>query len=286
MNLLLEQLFSAIVLGGVYALVAVSMTFIYSVSKQIQLAHGGVMVIGAYVGFFVARWTSNLIAALLVAGLVCGVLGLVINDAIFRWLRGSGHIYLVAGLALSAIIAESLRLSFYAGHPITYPASVGGGHGVPTGLRFAILGLSLAAGVGFQLFLFRTQRGRALRSVADNAEAARLLGVSHENMVRLGFIIGSAMAGMAGVLLALIYQYVTPYLGEQIGLVAVAIVLFGGLGSIPGALIGSFIVAFSEILTTTYVSSGYKDAVTFALIIAIIRLRPQGIFGRKANLRA
>lgn len=285
MNLFGHQLFSALVLGAVYALVAMSMTLIYSTSKQIQLAHGDVMIVGGYVGYLVASVVHNIVLAVVVAGVACGVLGLVLNEAVFRWLRGAGHLYLVAGLALSAILEEALRLVFFQGRPITYPASVGG-NSDGVGIALAILAAAIVVGAGFQVFSTRGTWGRALRATADNPEAARLLGVPVERMIRVSYAIGSATVGMAGVMLALVYQYVTPFLGIEVGLVAIAVVLFGGLGNVLGALVGSLLVAVAEVMTTTYVSSSYKDVVAFALIIVVIRFRPQGLFGRKANLRA
>lgn len=192
---------------------------------------------------------------------------------------------IVAGLALSAVIEETLRLSINQGRPVTYPASVEG-NGASNLFQLLILVLALALGAAFQWFLLRTKHGRALRATADNPEAARLLGISTDRMIRLSFIIGSAMCACAGVLLTLIYQYVTPFLGGTAGLTAVAIILFGGLGNIPGAVAGSFVMALSQTFTSTYVSSSYRDAIAFAIIVVIVFFRPNGLFGRETSIRA
>lgn len=286
MELFSHQLLDALVLGGVYALVAVSLTFIYSVSKQLQLAHGDVMILGAYTGFFVLQAIPNLLVAL-VAGLAAGALsGFIINEAIFKWLRKAGHLHIVAGLALAVAIQESLRLGINQGRPVTYPASVQGAAGPSMTFELSILVLALLVGGAFQWFLLRSKHGRALRATADNPETAQLLGISTDRMIRLSFMIGSAMASCAGVLLALIYQYVTPFLGNSAGLTAVAIILFGGLGSIPGAIVGSFVMALSQTFTSTYVSSAYRDAIAFAIIVLIVFFRPNGLFGRETSVRA
>ena len=173
MWLFTHQLLDGLVLAGVYALIAVSLTFIYAVSKQLQLAHGEVMILGAYAGYFTLLVVPNLFVALAV-GLVLGALaGWAINDGIFRWLRGAGHLSIVAGLALSAVIEETLRLSINQGRPVTYPASVEG-NGASNLFQLLILVLALALGAAFQWFLLRTKHGRALRATADNPEAARV----------------------------------------------------------------------------------------------------------------
>jgi branched-chain amino acid transport system permease protein len=286
MHLLAHQLFDGIVLGGVYALIAISLTFIYSVSKQLQLAHGDVMVIGAYVGYFVLGFVPNLLLAILAGVVVGGLVGLLVNDGIFRWLRRSGHLSIVAGLALSAVIEEALRIGINQGRPVTYPSTVAGASGASVGFELLILALALALGVAFQWFLVRSKHGRALRATADNPEMAQLLGISSERTIRLSFVIGSAMCASAGVLLAVIYQYVTPFLGASVGLTAVAIILFGGLGNVPGAVLGAFVMALSQTLTSTYISSAYRDAIAFAIIVVVVFFRPNGLFGRDTGVRA
>ena len=286
MELLLHQLLDATVLGGVYALVAVSLTFIYAVSKQLQLAHGDVMIFGAYCGYFVLLAVPNLFVALLGGLLFGALLGYFIDAAIFRWLRNAGHLHIVAGLALAAVIQESLRLTVNGGRPITYPASVQGAAGPSMTFQIVILVIALTMGAGFQWFLLCTKQGRALRATADNPEMARLLGISSDRMIRLSFVIGSAMCAGAGVLLAVIYQYVTPFLGGTAGLIAVSIILFGGLGNIPGAILGSFVMAAAQTLTSTYLSSAYRDAIAFGIIIAVVFFRPYGLFGRESSVRA
>lgn len=283
MNLFVHQIFSALVLASVYALLAVSMTFIYSVSHQIQLAHGDVMVLGAYTGYLIDTLTGNLILSFMAGFLVGGVIGIVLNDAIFRWLR-RGYMYLVAGLALAAIAEQAIVLTVDQGRPITYPASSGGSTSVA--LQWTVIAVCLGIGVVFQLFVSRSQLGRSLRATADNHESATLLGVRVERMIRLGFGLGSAMAGVSGVLLALLYRYMTPTTGANIDLLVVAIVLFGGLGSVPGAVLAALVVALTEVFSGTYISSGYADVFAFALIIVVVRFRPAGLLGNSRAVRA
>ena len=273
-------------LGGVYALAAISLTFIYSVSKVVQLAHGEVIIVGAYAGFLTTMLVPNLFAAVIAGAAVTAVLGLLMNDLVFKWIRTAGHFPLVAGIALSTLIQEALRLTFFQGHPITYPASIAGSGAASLEFQGVILLAALALGGGFQLFIIRTRHGRALRATADNPEMASLLGIPTGQMIRLSFIVGSALAGGAGVLLAIVLQYVNPFLGGDLAFVAIAIVLFGGLGSIPGAVVGAFILAISQVMASTYLGGTYRDAATFALILLIILFRPQGLSGKEQAIRA
>ena len=286
MSLAFDQLINAILLGGVYALMAISMTFIYSVSRIVQLAHGEIIIVGAYVGFLVTQYVPNLFLAVIVAAAVTALAGWLMNDLVFKWIRTAGHFPLVAGIALATLIQEALRLIFFRGHPITYPDSVSGGGAASTELQGIILLAALALGGGFQLFISRTRHGRALRATADNPEMASLLGIATGQMVRLSFIVGSGLAGGAGVLLAIVLQYVSPFLGGDLAFVAIAIILFGGLGSIPGAVVGAFILAISQVMVSTYMGGTYRDAATFGLILLIILFRPQGLFGNPQALRA
>jgi branched-chain amino acid transport system permease protein len=286
MSLFLDQLVNAIMLGGVYALAAISLTFIYSVSKVVQLAHGEVIIVGAYAGFLVTRLVPNLIVAVLVGAAVTALLGFLMNDLVFKWIRTAGHFPLVAGIALSILIQEALRLSFFQGHPVTYPESIAGSGAASFELQAIVLLAALVLGGGFQVFIARTRHGRALRATADNPEMASLLGIPTGHMIRLSFVVGSALGGGAGVLLAIVLQYVSPFLGGDLAFVAIAIVLFGGLGSIPGAVVGAFILAISQVMASTYLGGTYRDAATFGLILVIILFRPQGLFGREQAVRA
>ncbi len=285
LSLFTTQIVNSLVLGGVYALLSISLTFLYSVSGVLQLAQADVMVVGAYCGYLTTLLVPNLVVGVLVGTLVTGLLGLAIYEGIFRWMRNSGHLILVAGLALSSLIEESLKVIFLSGHPVAYGQRVVG-NGSSLGFQLLLLGLAVAIGAAFQIFLMRSRWGRALRATADDHETARLLGIPVNLMVRLSFVISSALAGGAGVLLAVIFQYITPFIGGQIEFTAVAVILFGGLGSIPGAIIGSFILATSQVFATTYLSSSYQDAITFGLIVLILVFRPKGLFSVSREVRA
>jgi branched-chain amino acid transport system permease protein len=287
MSLALHQVVNAFVLGSIYSLLSVSLTFTYSISRVVNLAQGDLMMVGAYAGYVASKHHLDNIAAMLVIGIVvAAVAGWLASDLIFRWVRDHGYISLVAGVALSSVIEEALRLSYDSGNPVAYPRSlVGRGLSDPK-LEITVVGVAVVLGTAFHLYVSRSSAGRAMRATSDDARVARLLGIPTERMVRLSFIVGAGLAGGAGVLLALTQGYVTPSVGSNVEFVAVAVILFGGLGSIPGAVVGSIVVGFAEVFSSTYLSSSYRDAFTFALIIIVMIVRPAGLFGRLHVRRA
>ncbi|MHB8393227.1 MAG: branched-chain amino acid ABC transporter permease [Candidatus Dormibacteria bacterium] len=287
MGLLAVEVFSGLVIGAVYSLVALGLTVMFAVSKQLQLAQGDVAVVGAYVGYLVARVVPNLAVALVAAAVVCGLIGLLLEVGVFRWLRGPHHTYLVAGLMISALIEEILFLGYHNGTAISYPVgALIGFKGSSSVVEWIVVGAALALGAVFEAFMTHTKWGRALRATADDPVAARLQGVPVEWMVRLGFVVGSALGGVAGVLLGLVYQFITPGLGIQVGILAIAAVLFGGLGSVKGCVIGAFVLGLVQVLASAYISSGYAYAIAFLLIIVVVRFRPHGLFGVSREARA
>jgi branched-chain amino acid transport system permease protein len=277
----------SIVLGSIYALLSVSLTFTYAVSGVVNLAQGDVLILGSYAGYVAASHHLDNIPLVLIAGIVVGgIVGWLESDLIFRWVRRLGYMSLVAGVALSAIIEQSLQLRFDAGNPVPYPSNlVGQGISDPR-LEFTIVGVAVVLGTAFHLFVSRTNIGRAMRATSDDPVVARLQGIPVERMVRLAFILGAALAGGAGVLYAMSQGYITPFLGTNVEFVAVAVVLFGGLGSVPGAVAGSILVGFAQVYSGAYISSTYQDAFTFGLIIFVMLVRPAGLLGRVRERRA
>jgi branched-subunit amino acid ABC-type transport system permease component len=287
MSLFWQQVAAGLILSGIFSLLALSMSLIYSVAEVVQFAQGDVMILGAYTGYVSARWVHSLPLALVSAVVVTAIIGLVLNEAVFRWIPRGSHLPLIAGLALSTVIEELLRISFNAGAAVTYPASVtstsfqaGGAY------QFVVFGIAVALSIVLTLTLRYTKYGRALRATADNSEMARLLGVRVQMMTRSAFAIGSGLAGCAGVLYVMVNGFITPYLGPGQEFVAIAAILLGGLGSAAGAVVGSVIVAMTQVMTAAYISSSWQPMFTFGLIILIVVVRPAGLFGRPTEVRA
>lgn len=288
MTLIFAVIVGTIVLGAIYALMSIGLNLIYAVAEVVQLAQGNVLVVGAYVGFLVTLVVPNLFVAEIAAIIVCGLLGIVFQVVLFKPLAARGHLPpLVGGLMLGTALDEALRAIFFAGNPVEYPAAatmaktlvtIGGTRISQAQLVILIIVVVLA--VGLNLLLNRTKLGLSIRAVAEKPEVAQMLGIPVQRVIALGFGVGSALAGAAGVLIAVVFSYVTPFIGDSLGFVALAICLFGGLGSLTGAIVGSFFLAFTEEVSTVYLSSSYKDALAFALIVVIMLFRPQGLLGR------
>ncbi len=288
MMLVVAVVIGTIVVGSIYALMALGLNLIYAVAEVVQLAQGNVLVVGAYVGFLVTLFVPNLFVAELCAIVVCGVLGIVLQVVVFRPLEPRGHLPpLVAGLMIGTAITEGLRALFLGGNPVRYPAEATmagtlvdfGGVRVSQAQAVIVL-IVIVLAVGLNLLLNRTKLGLSIRAVAERPAAAAMLGIPVRRVIALGFGFGSALAGAGGVLIAVVFSYVTPFIGDDLGFVALAICLFGGLGSLTGAVAGAFLVAFTEQVSTIYLASSYKDALVFALIVVVMVFRPQGLFGR------
>jgi branched-chain amino acid transport system permease protein len=285
MHLLLVELESGLALAAIYALLSTSLTFTYSVTGVVQLAQGDVMMCGAYVGYFVGIHVSSLPLVIVVGAAGSAVVAAVLYYTGFRWLLNVGHLPpLVIGLAFSTAIEESLRILFFAGHPAPYPALTGSMGQSLTDLLVIVI--AVVVGGAFTAGLRYTAIGRDLRATSENIEAARLLGVKANGMRTLAFITGGAIAGVAGVLISVVYQSISFNSGSSLEFIALACVLLGGLGSVPGALIGSAVIGLGQALISTYISSSYVNALVFSVVLIVIVARPSGILGTRRAVRA
>jgi branched-chain amino acid transport system permease protein len=272
MSLFFQELYAGFAIAAIYSLLAVSLSFTYLVADVLQFAQGDVMIVGAYAGYEAAKLTNSYILALVAGCLVACATAFVMNVSVFRWLRGHGHMPpLLAGLAFSTIIEELLTKLFNDGLSVSYPQqSVSFAHNanVLNGLLIAI---------AFQWTLVKTRYGRAMRAVADSTDTAAAMGISVGRVMTGAFIVGAGLAGIAGVLLAAVYGSITPTGGITLEFTAIAIILFGGLGSLPGAIVGSIIIALLQTFVGTYISSTYETVATFGVMLAVIIVRPEGI---------
>jgi branched-chain amino acid transport system permease protein len=285
MHLLLVELESGLALAAVYAVLSVSLTFTYSVTGVVQLAQGDVMICGAYAGYFVGKWVANLPLVLVAGAAMSGLVAAVLYQCAFRWLLNVGHLPpLVVGLAFSTAIEESLRILFFSGHPAPFPVLTGSLG--TSAIELIVIGVAILVGVVFTIAMRYTGVGRDLRATADDIEVARLLGVRASRMRALAFVAGGAIAGIAGVLVSVIYTSISFNSGASLEFIALACVLLGGLGSIPGALIGSLVVGVGQALLSTYVSSSYANALVFGIVLVVIVLRPAGFLGIERTARA
>ncbi|MCL5107630.1 MAG: branched-chain amino acid ABC transporter permease [Chloroflexi bacterium] len=284
----LQQVINGIQLGSVYALIALGYTMVYGIVRLINFAHGDVFMVGAFAGFFaVSVLGLSFLPAIILAMIVSMVLGVTIERLAYRPLRRAPKIAaLITAIGVSIFLEYFTSLNFVFGpnyrtfpRPFEVTSWNIGGVAI-SNILVIILGVSLFLVVALQLFVTRTKVGIAMRAVSFDHDAARLMGINVDTVISITFAIGSALAGAGGVLFAIAYPQVDPFMGIMPGLKAFVAAVLGGIGIIPGALLGSLIMGQAEVLTTGYVSSTLRDLVAFGILIIVLLVRPTGLLGK------
>lgn len=287
--MLLEQLINGITLGGIYAIVALGYTLVFGVLDIINMAHGEIFMFGSFVGMIVTTWLGvPLPVAFLGAMAVTGVMGYLLERVALRPLRtrrGASYLAsLISTIGVSILLENVAHRLFGAGnHPFRVPfaeASVSFGPVTVYLVQAVIVAVSLLLMAGLSLWLGRTKAGKALRATAESPETAALLGVDTTRIITATVVIASVMGGIAGVLVGMSFSYINNQMGLSMGLKGLAIIIFGGMGSVNGAMAGGLILGLAETLLVAYGDAGWRDAVAFVTIIAVLLVRPQGLFGK------
>ncbi|MBU3109015.1 branched-chain amino acid ABC transporter permease [Clostridium gasigenes] len=284
-----EQLINGLALGSVYALLALGYTMVYGIIKLINFAHGEIYMIGAFSGYFAANTLGfSLVPTLIVAMVISAAAGIIIEKVAYKPLRNSPRItLLITAIGVSLLLQNGMRLIVGA-NPKAFPElirnkviSLGG---VEINSKTILL-LAVSAFLVFllQFIVYKTKVGKAMRAASFDTEASQLMGINVNNTISLTFAIGSALAGVAGVLVAISYPSITPYMGTMPGLKAFVAAVLGGIGSIPGALLGGFLMGMIETLTKAYISTSFSDAIAFSVLIIILLIKPSGLLGKKTN---
>ena len=285
--MLLQQLVNGLMLGAAYSLVAIGYSLVFGVLKLVHLAHGEMFMIGAFLGLMtVMHADAPLIVALVVAAVGAGLLGVVLELVAFRPIRArSGHFLapMVSTIG-AALVMQEVATKIWGSEPSGFPhtealATWQLGPVQVSSVQLFILLVSLASMVALHLLVAHTRYGMAMRAVAENTVTSSTLGINPNNVISLTFAVASALAGVAGVLLGLSFNAISPYLGTDMGIKGMAIMLIGGLGNIYGAMLGGLILGAVEVLSVAYLASSYRDAFAFGLMMVIIFFRPQGLFG-------
>lgn len=291
MTVFLQQVVNGLVIGSSYALVAVGFTLIFGVLRIVYLAHGAVLVAGAYLGLFALTSTGSVTVAVIVGTVGSALLGLLVEFVALRPVREQNHlIALVTTVSFATIVQEALRLSVQGGQPISYPESIGSEllrteiAGVSLHVtvgQLAVMAVALALVVALTFIIQRTWMGRSIRAVADSPLIASMLGIRVNVISAQTVALASALAGAAGVLLGLTIPAIDPYVGEHLQFKALAVVLFGGLGSIPGAVLGGVLLGFVEAMAAGYLATSFRDLFAFMTMVVILFFRPSGLLGRR-----
>src|SRR3989442_3837775 len=285
-----EQLYNAIFIGSIYALFAVGFALVFSVLDILNLAHPTVFMLGAFTALFViATLGLPWYAAIVIAFVGTGVFGIVLDRIAFAPLRrrsAPGLSAMISSLAVTLIVVRLVELR-YGGDFITFPAGVVPslvlrvGDAVLEGIRLGIVVLSIVLMLGLTYVVRRTQLGRDLRALAENPRAARILGVDVDRAISATFFVSSALGGLAGVLLAFAYGTLDSRMGLPLELRAFTVMVVGGMGSIPGAVIGAYLLGLGEVASLVYLPAELRDAFAFGLLFLVLIARPQGLLGQR-----
>jgi len=291
-----QQLVNGLSIGSVYALIALGYTMVYGVLRLINFAHSEVFMMGAFAGYYSALFLGfdpahpaafGLFRAgvvLVVAMVLCALLGLAIERLAYRPLRSARRLTpLITAIGVS-ILLQNLGILIFGANPRPFPMIVPEtryelGGVVVTNIKLLIFGVSAVLMVVLTYLVQKTWTGKAMRAVSVNLNAAKLMGISVNRVIAFTFVVGSALAATGGILFGLDQAKIEPLMGVLVGLKAFVAAVLGGIGNIAGAAAGGLLIGVAEQLTAGYVSADYRDAITFAILIGVLLVKPEGLFG-------
>lgn len=287
------QLINGLQMGAIYALIALGYTMVYGIIKLINFAHGDLMMVASYVLLFaITSWKLPVFIAIPLAMLITAVLGVVIERIAYRPLRNASRLSaLISAIGVSLLLQNGMMLLF-SPTPRRFPDLVSGLPSLTIGTNrismMAPVSILLALGlmVLLQLFVSKTKTGKAMRAVSEDMQAAQLMGINVNRIISITFFIGSALAAFAALLFLLAYPQVDPYLGAMPGIKAFIAAVLGGIGFIPGAMVGGFLLGIIESLSRAYIPSGMSqlaDAVVFGVLIVALLFMPAGLLGKQVR---
>lgn len=279
-----QQIINGVAIGGVYVLIALGLTIVFGILGIAHFAHGSISMFGGYLTFFLVVMQGWSLALAIIIALIVGlVLGVVIEFLAYRPVRNANHINaFIVALGLTMMV-EGLNLQFFGHEQVVIPTDFSrvynvGGVTVPELRLYVILAAALLI-VAMTLFVERTKTGQAIRAVAENRDAAILMGVNVNTIPMIVFSISTALGVAAGVMVGSLFA-IAPGIGEGLVVKGFAVLILGGLGSIPGAIIGGLVLGITEALAAGFISSAYKDVIAFVVMILVLLVRPEGLMGK------
>lgn len=282
----IQQIINGISLGSIYALIALGYTMVYGIMRLINFAHGDIYMLGAYVGFFVTtQLHMGFFPALICAMAVIGITGVLIEKLVYKPLRSSSKIsILITAIGMSLFI-EYTTMYFLTPQPRTFPPVLPNtifhlGDIIISFQQLVILGSTVVLMLLLWYIVQYTKMGKAMRAVSYDTDAALLMGINVDHVISFTFALGSALAGAAGVLVGIYYNTIDPLMGIMPGLKAFIAAVLGGIGIIPGAMMGGLIPGVVEALVSGFVSSTFRDAAAFGILIVILLIKPTGLLGK------
>lgn len=285
------HLINGISLGSIYAIIALGYTMVYGIAKMLNFAHGDVIMVGGYVSFVV---TANLglppAVAIIAAVAVCTVLGVVIEKLAYKPLRAAPSLaVLITAIGVSYFL-QNAALLIWSSNPKSYssmfsfePLRLFNNSLNISSVTIVTVLTGVTVMVALTMIISKTKMGKAMRAVSEDKDAAQLMGIGVNKTISITFAIGSGLAAIAGVLLASAYPIIMPTMGSMPGIKAFTAAVFGGIGSVPGAMLGGILLGVIEIIGRAYISSELSDAIVFSVLIIVLLVKPTGLLGKKIN---
>nr|MBQ8244910.1 branched-chain amino acid ABC transporter permease [Oscillospiraceae bacterium] len=286
---ILQYLINGISIGAVYAIIALGYTMVYGIAKMLNFAHGDVIMVGAYISFCVTNYLGlPAIVSVLAAMVVCTILGILIEGLAYKPLRGTPSLaVLITAIGVSYFLQNAAQL-IWSSSPKNFtsvvtmkPLSLFDGQLVITGEVLLTVGVSILVMAGLTFFTGKTRTGKAMRAVSEDRDAAQLMGINVNKTISMTFAIGSALAAVAGVLMCSTIPTLQPTTGAMPGIRAFTAAVFGGIGSIPGAMLGGILLGIIETFAKAYISTQFSDAIVFSVLIIILLVKPAGLLGKQ-----
>ncbi len=286
---ILQYLINGISIGAVYAIIALGYTMVYGIAKMLNFAHGDVIMVGAYISFCVTNYLGmSSIVSVFAAVVVCTVLGIVIEGLAYKPLRGTPSLaVLITAIGVSYFLQNAAQL-IWSSSPKNFtsvismkPIHLFDNQIVITGEVLLTVVVSALVMIGLHMFTAKTRTGKAMRAVSEDRAAAQLMGINVNQTISTTFAIGSALAAVAGVLLCSTVPTLMPTTGAMPGIRAFTAAVFGGIGSIPGAMLGGILLGIIETFAKAYISTQFSDAIVFSVLIIILLVKPAGLLGKQ-----
>ena len=286
MSQFLQQVINGLSLGSIYALIALGYTMVYGIIKLINFAHGDIYMLGAYVAFITTTYFGfSFFPAMIASMVVCGILGVLIERIAYKPLRHATRIAaLITAIGVSYVLEYTTQ--YVMGSEVkTYPALLSNssfslGPVTISMQQVYIFTITIVLMIALQLIIKKTKMGRAMRAVSVDEDAAKLMGINVDTTISFTFLLGSSLAGVAGILVGIYYNSIDPLMGMVPGLKAFIAAVFGGIGSVPGAMIGGLFIGIAETMVVAYGSSLYRDAIVYLILILILIIKPDGLLGK------
>ncbi|MCL2388106.1 MAG: branched-chain amino acid ABC transporter permease [Defluviitaleaceae bacterium] len=290
MEMFVMQLINGLSIGSIYALVALGYTMVYGIVKLINFAHGEIIMVGSFMILLLVRYAGlPFIPAILIAMVGCALLGVLMEKIAYKPLRNASRLSaLITAIGVSLFL-QNLFMTIFSPNPRPFPAvPIQGyvrlfGNATVSNLAIVTIVVSLAMMGLLQLFVKKTRMGKAMRAVSEDAGAASLMGVNVNSTIAVTFAIGSALAAVGSFLFASTFPQVQPFMGLDMGLKAFVAAVLGGIGVIPGAMLGGLMLGVIEVMTRAYISTQWSDAVVFSILIIVLLLKPSGLLGKSVG---